>query len=415
MTIEIPNKITPRIPPYQAKAFCDRPIIKEILSTVERIGSGVIQPPIIIQAERGSGKTWLSLHLHRVILKLESHTKSLLLCLSEPLDLEPEENEWFLSQEQNQKILQAGDENINSILETILQNALGKLAKDLEVWQGQSPSVGELSAWILNKIQSSPNDRWIIIVDSAFEANWKLLAALEARLLGALATMTNVLILITGRGKPYPWQSPYLRTQARQIELINLSKEQAYNQINYYKNHQKELGVAMIPEVKWATIISESDGHPLANILLAQNADFNTVIDYLLEIVNKPDRALVRQYLEALCPLDNFIEDHIGPMLDAYSGEQCYERMKRLDLRRQVLDKLIQTNLVHWQDGGYLIDTNLRSYLRRFMQLEKKEIWQRLTAKAYDLFISWAKQFPQNSEDARYYHKQAEQYSERNL
>ncbi|HNR47470.1 MAG TPA: hypothetical protein PKO03_10390, partial [Anaerolineaceae bacterium] len=74
--------MTIKIPAYQADAFRDRPILADIKQAVEQIGNGNVQSPIVIQAERGSGKTWLSLHLHRVILKeLESHPNSLLLCL----------------------------------------------------------------------------------------------------------------------------------------------------------------------------------------------------------------------------------------------------------------------------------------------------------------------------------------------
>lgn len=406
--------MTIKIPAYQADAFRDRPILADIKQAVEQIGNGNVQPPIVIQAERGSGKTWLSLHLHRVILKeLESHPNSLLLCLAAPQELQAEKNEWFLSKEDALKLAQAGEENITATTEGVLETGLGKLAKDLGVWQGEKPSIGELSAWILNKIQSTANEAWVIIVDSAYEANWRLLESLEERLLGALATMTNVLILITGRGKPYPWQSPYLRTQARALTLSQLGAAEAKQQIQYYDKIKQHLGITIVSKEKWEQVMEQSRGHPLANILLAQGASVDEVIDKLLDVVAETDCPVIRDYLAALCPLDHFVEDHLATMLDAYFDKENYRKMGRLELRRAVLDKLIQTNLVHWRKGGYEIDENLRHYLRSSFHdnPDQQAIWHRLCSAAANLYKGWAEQFPKNSAEAHHYQEQATRFA----
>jgi len=413
--------MTIKIPTYQADAFRYRPIIADIEQAVGQIGSGNPQPTIVIQAERGSGKTWLSLHLHRVILKeLQSHPNSLLLCLTAPQELHAQKNEWFLPQEDALKLAQARENDLIANVEGVLEIGLGKIAKDLGVWQGEKPSIGELSAWILNKIQSSPNERWVILVDSVFEANWTLLAALEARLLGVLATMTNVLILITGRGKPYPWQSPYLRSQTRLLSLTRFGREEALQQIEYYNKVKEDLGISIVSNKKWEKIMEQSHGHPMANILLAQGAKIDDVIEKLLEIVEDDnDRIEVKQYLTALCPLDSFVENHLATMLDAYFPGRSYKERGRLELRREVLDKLIQTNLVHWRKGGYEIEENLRYYLRLSLQDSEEDIliWERLCRAAQELYKKWATDFidkpetaKQFMEQARYFVEQANQF-----
>ncbi len=399
-----------KIPAYQPDLFCNRLIVKEIEEIVEKIESGNPHCPIVIQAGRGSGKTWLCLHLQRSILEAKEKTTPLLIGLEQPPDITAGKNEWFLSPEKARELSE--NEDKAELVEALLSDLLGKFAKDLGAWVGECPTLGELSAWVINVLQRAPNKTWVILLDSAFESDWALLDGLEKRLLAPLVTLPNVLILITGRGKLYPWQSPYLRTQVKTLELGPLSEDEARQQI---ENFSKKEGKEKIQIVK-ANVFEKSKGHPLANILLAQGASIEEVIQELLTIIPEGERQQIREFLEALCPLDRFVEGHLKPMLKAYYGErsekaQHYDSMSRSDLRQKVLDRLIANSLVRWQEGGYQIDEHLHSYLRQ--NLEGMPIYQNLRTAASKLYEDWAKQFPKGSQDAEYYQKQAEKFQAR--
>lgn len=402
------------IPAYQPDLFCDRPTLNTIKEIINQVQSGSPHCPIVIQAGRGSGKTWLCLHLQRSELQGKEKITPLLIGLQQPVNLQAEKNEWFLSNEAAQELSQTPEKA--ATVEILLNDLLGKFAQDLGVWVGEQPTLGERSAWVINALQRTPDTTWVILVDSAFESDWALLDGLEKRLLAPVVTLPNVLILITGRGKPYPWQSPYLRTQIQMLSLDPLKEDEAKEQIEKFLNKG---GIRIVKR----SVFKQSQGHPLANILLAQDAKINDVIEELLAIIpEEQERQQIREFLEALCPLDSFVEGHLKPMLKAYyeyrqrpEDAQRYERLGRSELRQQVLDRMIAHSLVHWQDGGYQMDPYLLAYLRLYLSSEENHpMLEALRQAAQSVYVNWAKQFPKGSNDERYYLEQAQKFAQAN-
>ena len=96
--------------PYEPKKFINRKEeINQIVSRMRQSQPGV--RAIVIAGERGAGKTWLALHLHRTIFKKEiMGLTSWLFSLWDPGENyhpegnEPQENEWFMRENEHLSI-----------------------------------------------------------------------------------------------------------------------------------------------------------------------------------------------------------------------------------------------------------------------------------------------------------------------
>ena len=226
-------------PGYYPDLFVNREKeIKTVTSALQNIACGNAEQRqvIVFHSERGLGKSWLVLHLHRSAIAstpIQNYRiVSFLISLTPPPErLQKGEREWYIPNNDISQIA-SGDEQH---YEHLLQNLLAWVAKQLDIVRSPYASLRDLSAWLaqdLRKKLESEQDLIIcLILDSVFEANRSFLDDLERYLLAALAALPRVLIIMTGRGRPYLWKSPYLRIEREDQSLTPFSLEQVAEQI----------------------------------------------------------------------------------------------------------------------------------------------------------------------------------------
>ncbi len=385
---------------------------------------------IVFRGERGLGKSWLALHLHRFVLKDEALTDyrimSLLISLAPPPErLTVGEQEWHI--DDADKIAQGDEQHY----EQLLQKLVAWVAEQLNIVRAPYAPVRDLSAWLAQdvkkKLESERNLVICLILDSVFETNWNFLDQLERYLLAAFAALPRVLIVMTGRGRPYLWKSPYLRTEREEQSLTPFSVEQVVEQIRRSFSNAPDLSPAVAGLSDEALtrlarqVIDLGGGYPLTNELLArafvrqaldrlpegENLEraldretidasvLENVADRLLEVVPGDQRHSLRETFDALCVLkDGFRENEMPYLLAALRHTQPEGAEYTIAAMRALRDRLLETNLVRWQDKRYVLDEAVRTVLEQYLKLQRRDVWRRLHACAADLYATWAQKYP---------------------
>lgn len=293
---------------------------------------------------------------------------------------------------------------------------------DLERWHGQGAEqafrrimrhIGdELAAWLEPEATSSGFSDYsledqstllladirellkqcvlVILLDHVYESSWDLLGILEERFLAQVAMQSRVLLVMAGRGRAYPWKKPELRLYVEDYHLQPFDQFLTEKQLE----KQKPDAVGRTPE-----IYDMSQGYPLGNYLLADRPTvaeaMGETASYLLEEVPSEERS----WLEALCPLRFFNEEHIPSLLAAYSEDPSILKWPYKEVR-QARDRLLGTRLVRWKEkvGGWAVDEAIRPVLEKYLRETKSELWQRLHCTAYRLYKDWEQQYPEERE-----------------
>lgn len=276
--------------PYDPEKFVDREEeIRQILSLLRQS-----QPrfkAVVIDGDRGVGKTWLSLHLHRTVLKTQiKGTTSWLFGLHSvddqyrPEGVEPQDGERFVHDGKSIEL--------NEVLEIIINCLSLKLPPN--------PDLAEKVNLIRSYIRNHVDDRFALILDSAYESNWSLLEQLEIHFLGELLTLSNFFIIVTGRGRPYPWKIPDL------IEPIHFGLGIFSN--DQIKEQLKKFSISSVLSVD--DIYEIGAGWPLFTERLANAQNrleaLDLAADIVFAVVPASERSTIRKYFEALCLLDGF-------------------------------------------------------------------------------------------------------------
>ena len=389
------------IPTYASKLFVNRTAeIGLVEGYVKQMKGEEVNIPrtVVFQGERGSGKTWLSLHLKRSVLSELPQVDVLLLGLSLPAeDLREaqtiEDGEWNVAQ-----------------LSDDVRNDPDRSCKEIFLWITKQmhfdfrldSDVEQLGSFVVNNLADHLSHHYLVLIlDSVFEAEWAFLEKFERYFLAPLAAQSHVLIIMTGRGMLYPWVSPYLRVRVREERLGPFNNEDSVKQIQL-----------QVPESKVSIdrILQVGGGYPIANIYLAKRGDdpdaLNEVIDLLLSVIPLHQREKIRQYFEALCVLEGFRDDEIKEMLGEYLSEGAPKDTTQV---RVIRDQLVSTHLVQWKDGRYVIDEIVRKVLENYlMQTSEQDKWARLHKHANQLYKGWAQKYLRFKE----YYDQRAQYHE---
>lgn len=325
----------------------------------------------IFIGERGTGKSWLLANLRDEIEKLTGIIV-FLLDLSDYAELDP---------------IQA----VTEVLKKFADDVLGQQVRSASRRE-TSVTLAEMGRALMQEVRRVLEKQSLaVLVDSVYESDWKVLAALEDYLLGPLAIEPNVLIVMAGRGRPYPWKTPELRLKAdfrdlKPFEKLDTTVEQL--------KRQKPEAVPKAEEIH-----ELSGGNPLANFLLASYEEpaqaLDQVIRGMLETVPTDLQSMVREYLEALCVLRTFDEERIPTMLAAYHSDLAYLNWSYAQ-RRQVRGELVKSAFARWDEirGGYVIDEPTRRLVERYLEEANIPRWRALHCAAYRLYSQWAKDYP---------------------
>lgn len=345
---------------------------------------------VTMRGERGSGKTWLSLHLQRQELPKISGVVSLLISLVPmivqgylPQGREKKRCEYFDIAPNPQPDTQKTEE----VFMESCRRVLMWVSSELGTTSAPDATIDELSNWLARDL-AQRQQVFVFLFDSIFELDWGYLKGLESYLIAPLAALPNTLFVMTGRGKLYPWISPYLRVEIEERPLVSFDKDRIAEQIQ-----------RQVPDTKLSVEEIEriGGGHPLNNFLLATAQDWiaeiGTIIDLLLDIQAGRQRAIMRDYFEALCVLDGFREEEVPFMLAAYYEDPRRETMPIVEVRK-LRDELVATNLVRWENSKFKIDEPLQRLLENYLKTqEPPERWQRLNCRAYQLYKQWTEEY----------------------
>jgi len=278
---------------------------------------------------------------------------------------------------------------VMDILKAFARTVLGE-----DKLPGATPA--EMSRALMERMRRRLQDRPLtLLVDSVYESDWRLLAALEDYLLGPLAIEPRVLIVMAGRGRPYPWKTPELRLKADFWDLQPFQDEKMTEE-QLRRQRPKALEKA-------AKIHELSGGNPLANRLLAEHDDptlaLDQVIQGMLETVAYERQKIMREYLEALCVLNSFDEDRIPTLLAVYYHDNTYAAWGYAQAR-DVRQEIVKWSFARWDEtqGGYVIDELTRSLIERYMKTAEMERWRKLNCAAYRLYENWVQNYPRSKD-----------------
>lgn len=353
--------------PYDSKKFINREKeIDQILSLLRQSHPRV--RTVVVDGDRGAGKTWLSLHLHRTVFKKEiKGLTSWLFSLCSPgANYRPAGD-----------ISQSNEHFIRENEQIEIDNFLAAVISSLSIELPPNPVIPEKVDAIRRYVQSHVDERFVLILDSAYESDWRLLEQLEAHFLGNLLTLSNFFVIVTGRGRPYPWKIPYL-IEAVHFGLGKFSVGQIEKQIDRF-GLSSSLSVKEIYEI--------GEGWPLFTEHLARARDRVDALDIaariLFAVVPVQEREQVRKYFEALSPLEGFGETEAALMVGTYeqSGGQD---------GRAICRKMNETRLISWKNGRYEMNEPVKKILRQYLPLKIPETWVRLQCKAYRHFETQA-------------------------
>lgn len=378
------NKKGIALPEYNEKLFVNRDDeIGKVTDRAQHLAAGhvVSECTVIFMGERGTGKTWLLKHLQTVLDRKPGVT---------PCGLD---------------LMAYEDWNPLIAVTDILQH----LAKTLNL-KLQTDEPSEMSRGFLAQVTERLDDRVVVLlVDHVYEADWDLLDALEEYVLGPLAVEPQTLIVLAGRGRPYPFTTPELRFDAEFVDLEPFSASATRKQLE----RQRKRAVSRSQE-----IYNIGQGNPLANYLLAEYEDpgeaLDQVIHEMLKSIEDPSRRQsVREYLEALCVLRVFDEARIPAMLASYYDDLQYRQWSHAQAR-QVREALIETGFARWdsKESAYALDEPVRQLVEQYMRSNKPAIWERLQCAAADLYQGWAQRYERTrerwQEAYQYHHQQLE-------
>jgi hypothetical protein len=200
---------------------------------------------------------------------------------------------------------------------------------------------------------------------------------LETRFLGNLLTLNNFFVIVTGRGRPYPWKVPYL-IEAIHFGLGKFSVEQIKEQLKKF---------SLSASLSVNEIYAIGAGWPLFTEHLARAKDqaeaLDIAADILFAVVSSYERTQIRKYFEALCPLDGFGETEAALMVRTYEQNGAQDG-------RSLCKKMNGTRLISWKNGRYEMNKPVQNILRQYLSLKDKDAWVRLHCAAYHHFETQA-------------------------
>ncbi|HAJ37634.1 MAG TPA: hypothetical protein DCL15_18355 [Chloroflexi bacterium] len=364
---------------------------------------------ITFYGERGSGKTWLSRHLgtalpHPPDVQAQAKRVKVLTLFLAPPKAELDAN--ASQQHQHCYFYEASSASCQSPDQIVLE-MLHWVCQRWEVTYDEQASAADLIYWLGRDLPQHDGVAFVLIVDSVFEFGKgnERLPLLEDQLLTPVASLDNGLVVMTGRGAPFPWRSVPLRQESVEKVLPPFHAQDVGEQLARC--------AFLADPARAARIHALGGGYPLNTHVLGQadppEAELEELVDALLDFVQSGVQRSVREALEALCVLDRFREREIAIMMARHraesNGEERSEGLSMEDAR-SVRDLLLDNYLMRWQGAGYVINESVRVAYRSYLQYHKPTLFAALGCRAIEMYRTWSENYP-NAE--MYYRRQAEQ------
>ena len=395
ITISTPltSKKKYEILPYNDKYFFDREDeIEEINRKIKAMlnNEGIDRRTVVFRGERGTGKTWLLLHLKRNKIANLSKQKIETLYINFDGCIEKQKDEFIVDYNKS------------------LDDFLDELAQQWNLSFPSNATLQEKSHWLIDELSRRLSDKILVVfLDGISSASPAFLQSLEEYWLKYLAKRRDVLIIMSTRGEMYRWISPELRLFVESHELGPFSR----GAISDYLERMERYLAARddqegLPHKADEAVYEAGGGFALSTYWLARYGpdQVDALIALLLEFIgDDKKRELIRVYLEALSVLNpwqptdqsprGFREEEMQRMLPAHP--QLSSQSWPMPEVRRVRDTLQQYHLLRWDGdvGGYVIDAAIRYPIAYALRRKHPDIWQRLHAAAAQMYRGWGEKF----------------------
>ncbi len=332
---------------------------------------------LIFTGVRRVGKTWFSLHLARTLIPASALGTFFVSLLPVAEGGKPGAGEWWPETELPRS---EPDQSSDGQGLEILTGLLDKISQH---WQTTPIKTGDLddkSKYLQRDVSELPADQTLVlIIDSAYESPPGLFGLFQRYILTPLTHTSRVFTIITGRGTPPLWSSPYLRT-APTIKMVPFRP----NQI------ARLLADPRLPQrpAEGETIAEISGGYPGTARLIAESAHEDPydaipgVLEELLADVPHVDWKIVRLYLDRICVFTRpFKESEVDALLQQMNDQEI-----SLEDARLANDRLIEIHLLEWHSGGYELNESIRIPLEKYLKRKAADTWDFYRNAAVDLF-----------------------------
>jgi len=290
------------------------------------------------------------------------------------------------------------------------KRVLAEFAADVWGEKIQEVSLPELSRKVMD-VTKERLGRYslVLFVDAVFEADWNFLELFEEHLLGPLAIIPNVLIVLSGRGRKFPWSTPELRFRADFHDLHPFNLDDTRVQIERLDRP----GLAASDSVD---VIQEiGQGVPGATVWLVQDNDFlktqnpetlDAILNHFLESVSaEPDnnRTKIRGYIEALCVLRAFDDDRLSKFIQVYgqaTGSSVAGVAVSHGVSVNIQKILVNEALAQYksEEGAYILDKYLAKLAEEYLRRKNPSLWKLLHTTAIDLYAEWVTKYERTKE-----------------
>jgi len=366
---------------YNPAEFIARPEVDVIVGRAQGMTANlqrVVQakpkdPVTLINAARGSGKSWLLQEVHRRLLEDNPHICSCYVDLSQCHDPE------------------------HPTVTHVVECALREVLKCVD----SPPLLPVLSRYDLSDrlkkiVTDGRRKLHVVLIDHVDEQGKDVLDLFEDYCLAILVTLPNVYVVFAGLGKKHHWRNPALRPPP--MDLQPFDSAQTQRQID-----------KQLPAVSGTAsgIHDLSEGNPWANYLIGLDRA-GTRTDVVEELLG--DEKAYRDYFTALCVLRSFDETSM-PYLFAEHYQDASYRDKNYGYCREIRQQLVNTHLVKWSYdlSGWVIDAALKAVIENLLKEHDFTRWRGLQCAAYVMYETLANKYPEAK--ARYqeemtYHRQ---------
>jgi hypothetical protein len=411
---------------YSKHLYVEREEVTLIADTANRLLNQDLSSDeprtFVLYGEVGSGKSWLCKHLHRNVLSglaPHGHLKSALICFDASQASHSAPNEWY---PHANKPLDVSNENGNEAAAlSRVEDWIAWLAPffqqlhanvlALEATREMTREVAHHGADIAGMIEQmsaqvdeivTQLQKWharqkvfALILDSIFDnCDWGILEKLEEVLLARLAREPNVLIVMTGRGRLYPWESPNLSVQITHRKLRPFDEQQTAQQI-YQKDNPSALVPNELPEPALAQakqIIGLGGGIPLVNYLLAESHNPEDALPRAVDVVLENAGEEYKNDIKALAVLEDGFRENEIPIMRQAMLPVAGLAISPVEIRR-IRDELSDKRLVSWDRGRYIVDSGIRKLIQERIRLKSPEEWDRLNEAAEKMYAEWEEKF----------------------